>query len=69
MEEDLIELNENFVYEFDMSKIKILIIAGKNASIAIAQLAKIIDNPPLMISLGKKVKNNESDYFNEYNQG
>jgi hypothetical protein len=52
-----------------MSKIKILIIAGKNASIAIAQLAKIIDNPPLMISLGKKVKNNESDYFNEYNQG
>ena len=63
MEEDLIELNENFVKEFDMSKIKILIIAGKNASIAISQLAKIIENPPIIISLGKKAKSNEFKNF------
>ena len=41
-----------------MSKIKILIIAGKNACIAITHLTKIIDDPPIMISLGKKAKYN-----------
>jgi hypothetical protein len=42
------------VKQFDMSKIKILIIAGKNAQVGINQLAKILNNPPFMISLYKK---------------
>ncbi len=41
-----------------MSKIKILIIAGKNACVAITHLTRIIDDPPIMISLGKKAKYN-----------
>jgi hypothetical protein len=41
-----------------MSKIKILIIAGKNACVAINHLAKKMDDPPIMISLGKKTKYN-----------
>ena len=36
-----------------MKKIKILIIAGKNASLAIKQLNKVMEDPPIMISLGK----------------
>lgn len=41
-----------------MSKIKILIIAGKNSSVAITHLAKIMDDPPIMISLGNNTKYN-----------
>ena len=35
MEEDLVEINHAFVQEFDLSKIKILMIAGNNAFEAI----------------------------------
>ena len=35
MEEDLVEINHAFVQEYDLSKIKILMIAGNNAFEAI----------------------------------
>jgi hypothetical protein len=31
MEEDLVEINFDFIQEYDLSKIKILMIAGNNA--------------------------------------
>jgi hypothetical protein len=39
-----------------MSKIKILIVAGKNSSLAILALARLMDDPPFMISLGNVSK-------------
>ncbi len=52
MEEDLVEINHKFAQEYDMSKIKILMIAGNNAYEAIKELSNILEDPPIMISLG-----------------
>jgi hypothetical protein len=39
-----------------MDKIKILILAGKNAEHAITRLQTLIKDPPVMISLGSKTQ-------------
>jgi len=36
-----------------MNKIKILILAGKNSSIAIQEIAHLMNDPPVMISIGE----------------
>jgi hypothetical protein len=38
MEEDLVEINYEFIQEYDLSKIKILMIAGNNAFEAIKEI-------------------------------
>jgi 6-phosphogluconate dehydrogenase len=40
-----------------MSKIKILMIAGNNSYEAVKELANLLDDPPIMISLGNSIYN------------
>ena len=57
MEEDLVEINYEFIQEYDLSKIKILMIAGNNAFEAIKEIQKLLADPPVMISLGNPTPN------------
>lgn len=51
MQEELVELNAEFVANFNMDNMLILVLTGVNTRLATAKICSLSNNPPIIIAL------------------